>query len=141
MHRCGSSHSSWSFESQLDHFTTVSITLWWFNWHWKHPSTPWLHPQSYLLIQCIWEWTPLGLVKESALASKSRSCRKVLMALPLAESISPTSSSLASLDCYLFSDRACFSVCSNGRCSFTSNTLVSAVQTGFRKLDWNTGMA
>jgi len=32
-------------------------------------------------------------------------------------------------------------VCSQTRCYFTSNTLVSSVQTGFRKLDWNTGMA
>ena len=29
----------------------------------------------------------------------------------------------------------------NGRCYFISNTPVSAVRTGFRKLDWNTGMA
>ena len=32
-------------------------------------------------------------------------------------------------------------LCSKTRCYFTSNTLVSSVQTGFRKLDWNTGMA
>jgi len=28
-----------------------------------------------------------------------------------------------------------------GGANFTSNTLVIAVQTGFRKLDWNTGIA
>ena len=32
-------------------------------------------------------------------------------------------------------------ICSNGKCYFISNTLVSAVQIGFRKLDWNTGLA
>ena len=51
-----------------------------------------------------------------------------------------TTSSLASLACNLHPDCTCFSVCSNGRCSFTSNALVSAVQTGFRKLEYWSGL-
>ena len=47
----------------------------------------------------------------------------------------------AKLYCGIINQDSTRVVCSNGRCCFTSNTLVSAVQTGFRKLDWNTGIA
>ena len=40
-----------------------------------------------------------------------------------------TSSSLTSLACYLLPNCTHFSVCSDGRCYFTSNSLVTAVQT------------
>ena len=47
----------------------------------------------------------------------------------------------AKLYCGVINQDSTLGACSNGRRYFTSNILVSAVQTGFRKLDWNTGMA
>jgi len=41
---------------------------------------------------------------------------------------------LPKLYCGIINQDSTLVVCSNGRCYFTSNTLVSAVQTGFRRL-------
>jgi len=58
-----------------------------------------------------------------------------------------TSSLLASLTCNLLHFSCCLLIripllpyALMGGANFTSNTLVSAVQTGFRKLNWNTGI-
>ena len=46
----------------------------------------------------------------------------------------------AKLYCGIINQDSTRVICSNGRCYFTSNTLISAVQTDFRKLDWNSGI-
>ena len=42
----------------------------------------------------------------------------------------------AKLYCGIINLDSTLVVCSNGRCYFTSNTLISAVETSYRKLDW-----
>ena len=46
----------------------------------------------------------------------------------------------AKLYCGIINQDSTLVICSNGRCYFTSDTRISAVLTGFRKPDWNTGM-